>query len=693
MKAKKKPMIQRRSRGFLVLFSFLYILLTTRLFWLQFVQSPTLNAMAAQQWESDNPIEAKRGMIYDRNGKELAVSASVPTLVAVPSEITDAQETAAKIAPILEMPVNEVVEILTAKRGQINVKRKLEPADADAIRGMDLDGLYFIEESKRFYPKQNLASHVLGFAGTENHGLEGIELYYDEMLTGKSGSTPLTPDPIHRNEVDPAEDGYAMYLTIDEVIQHIVERELEIAMKENNAVGASAIVMDPHTGEILAMANKPDYNPNSFGDYPAERWRNKTVSDAFEPGSTFKIVTASTGLEEHKVTEGDIFNDEGSITVNGTRINNWSWEKHPNETFKDAVRRSCNTVFVAVGQRLGKETLFRYLDRFGFGQPTGIDYPGEATGIMFGLDQVGPVELATTAFGQGPSVTPIQQIVGVSAVANGGKLMKPFLAKEFRSSDGQIIKKTEPQVQRQVISEETSRRMRDILAYVINAEDSKGSSKDYLLAGKTGTAQKPKIGGGYDADKYVASTIGFAPADKPRIALYVYIDTPQGPKGYYGGQVAAPVFKRMMEGILEYLEEPRLTAKPSQQVDMIRVPNLVGKPTTEAQKSLETNKLKPLTNAQGDKVVAQYPAADTLVAPGQAVTLYVGNSKQSNPSAVMMPNFLGKSMREVGEIAGQLGFTVNIIGSGAAYEQSAKPGDLLDLGTIITVKFKSATTP
>ncbi len=649
--------------------------------------------MAAQQWESDTQLEAKRGMIYDRNGKELAVSASVPTLVAVPNEITDSEGTASKIAPILKMPANEIVEILTAKRGQINVKRKLDPADADAIRAMKLDGLYFIDESKRFYPKQNLASHVLGFAGTENHGLEGIELYYDEMLAGKPGSVPVTPDPIHGNEMNPPVDGYAIYLTLDEVIQHIVERELEVAMVENKAVGASAIVMDPNTGEILAMANKPDYNPNRFGDYPKELWRNKTVSDAFEPGSTFKIVTASTGIEEHKVTEGDIFNDEGSITVSGVRIGNWSSEKHPAETFKDAVRRSCNTVFVAVGQRLGKETLFRYLDRFGFGKVTGIDYPGEAAGIMFSLDQVGPVELATTAFGQGPSVTPIQQIVGVSAVANGGRLMKPFLAKEFRSSDGQVVKKTEPQVQGQVISEETSRRMRDILTYVINAEDSKGSSKDYLLAGKTGTAQKPKPGGGYYADQYVASTIGFAPANKPRIALYLYVDTPRGPNGYYGGQVAAPVFKRIMEGILEYLEEPRLTAKPGQQVAMIKVPNLVGKATTDAQKSLDGMKLKALVNAQGDKVVAQYPAADTFVPPGQAISLYAVNSKQVNPNAVMMPDFVGKSMREVGEIAGQLGFTVNIVGSGVAYEQSAKPGDALDKGSIVTVKFKAVGTP
>ncbi|MGE5653190.1 MAG: stage V sporulation protein D [Bacillota bacterium] len=688
--------LRRRIAGFMIFLSVIYLVLVGRLGYIQFFQGDELQDKALDQWTRDIRVEPKRGIIYDRNGRELAVSVSVPTLVAIPAEIRDPQGTAEKLAAILGMGKQQIVDLITARRAQVYVKRKIEAEQANAIRELDLDGLYFTEESRRYYPKQNLASQLLGFSGIDSQGLEGLELYYDELLRGKPGRIVTEKDaggrelPQGSETYLPPENGYNLYLTIDEVIQRIVERELETALVENNAKSASAIVVDPNTGEVLAMATKPDYDPNHYADYHRDLWRNKVITDAFEPGSTFKIVTSSAAIEEGKVTESSPFFDPGFVKVATATIHCWKHGGHGSETFLQAVKASCNPVFVALGQRLGRDTLFSYLKTFGFGQKSGIDIAGDATGILFPLEKVGPVELATTAFGQGPAVTPIQQIMAVSVVANGGELMRPFLAKEFRDEQGNLVQSNEPEVKRRVISEETAKRMRDILAYVINAEPpSKAASSEYVIAAKTGTAQKIRKGGaGYDEGRYVASTIGFAPAADPQIALYVYVDEPNGPNGYYGGQVAAPVFGRIAESVLRYLEVPSSTS--AAQPKMVELPELRGLTVGEAQQRLVAEHLSWSTNGQGERVIEQFPLARAQVPEGQVVQIRLG-SDQPQTTLIAVPELIGKSVQEAQEILHKLGLNASLSGTGLVYDQNPRPGTQVESGKTVAIKCKPPT--
>ncbi len=688
--------LRRRIAGFMIFLSVLYLALMVRLAYIQFVQGDELQEKALDQWTRDIRVEPKRGIIYDRNGRELAVSVSVPTLVAIPAEVKDPTGTAAKIAGILGMEKQKVAELLSTRRAQVYVKRKIEAEQANAIRELDLDGLYFTEESRRFYPKQNLASQLLGFSGIDSQGLEGLELYYDELLRGKPGRIVAEKDaggrelPQGAETYLPPEDGLNLYLTIDEVIQRIIERELETALVENVAKSASALVVNPHTGEILAMATKPDYDPNHYADFPRELWRNKVITDAFEPGSTFKIVTASAAIEEGKVSEGSPFFDPGYVKVATAVIHCWRHGGHGSQTFLEAVKNSCNPVFVALGQRLGKDTLFNYLKTFGFGQKSGIDIAGDATGILFALDRVGPVELATTAFGQGPAVTPIQQLMAVSVIANGGNLMRPYVAKEFRDSESALVQSNEPEVKRRVISEETAKRMRDILTYVVNdAPPSKAASTEYVIAGKTGTAQKIRQGGvGYEDGRYVASTIGFAPADDPKIALYVYVDEPKGPNGYYGGQVAAPVFSRIAESVLRYLEVPR-TGETSE-TKMVELPELRGLTIGEAQRKLTAERLSWSVSGEGERVMEQFPLAKAQVPEGHVIQIRLGNDRPQT-TLIEVPDLVGKSAKDAEGVLRGLRISPSVSGTGDVYEQSPGPGTLVEVGATVTIRCRPPT--
>ncbi len=688
--------LRRRIAGFMIFLSVIYLALVVRLGYIQFAQGDELQEKALDQWTRDIRVEPKRGIIYDRNGRELAVSVSVPTLVAIPAEMKDPETTAEKIAGILGMDKQQIVDLLRVRRAQVYVKRKIEAEQANAIRELDLDGLYFTEESKRYYPKQNLASQLLGFSGIDSQGLEGLELYYDKLLRGQPGRIVTEKDaggrelPQGSETYLPPENGLHLYLTVDEVIQRIIERELETALVENNAKSASAIVVNPHTGEILAMATKPDYDPNHYADFARELWRNKVITDAFEPGSTFKIVTASAALEEGKVTESSPFFDPGYVKVATATIHCWKHGGHGSETFLEAVKASCNPVFVALGQRLGRDTLFNYLKTFGFGQKSGIDIAGDATGILFALDKVGPVELATTAFGQGPAVTPIQQIMAVSVIANGGELVRPFVAKEFRDEEGAVVQSNEPEVKRRVISEETAKRMRDILAYVINTDPpSKAASSEYMIAAKTGTAQKIRQGGvGYEEGRYVASTIGFAPANDPAIALYVYVDEPRGPNGYYGGQVAAPVFGRIAESVLRYLDVPRSGAAPEPK--HVELPELRGLTVGEAQQKLVAQRLSWSFSGQGERVVEQFPLAKAQVPEGQLVQLTLGD-EEPQTTLIELPELIGKSAADAQEVVRRLGLSASISGTGVVYEQSPRPGTRVGLGEIVTIRCRPST--
>ena len=523
----------KRRLALLLLFSLvLSFVLLGRVFWIQFVRGEELKQRALSQWTSDIPIEPKRGTIYDRNLNPLSISATVDTVVASIPDIKDIETTATLLATALDMKKEEIVETLedakAKNKAAIYIKRKITEEESEAVRNLNLNGIYFTKENKRFYPERNLCSHVLGFTGIDSQGLDGVELIYEKYLKGTPGRIVSETDALSRrlpygvDKYIPPEDGLNLVLTIDKIIQYIAERELEKALIEHNAKRGTVIVMDTKTGEILALANKPDYDPNNYADFPQQLWRNVAVSDVYEPGSTFKVVTASAALEEGVTYPEDTYFDPGYVIVSGVRLGCWYHGGHGSQTFIQIMENSCNPGFVDVGMKLGKENFLKYIKGFGFGETTGIDLPGEAKGIL-DPSIIGPVELATISFGQGISVTPIQLITALSTIANDGKLVEPHVGKAIINKDGEIIHEFSPGPLRQVISIETAQEMQKILESVVtNGTGGRGQIEGYRVAGKTGTAEK------YVPGKYVVSYLGFAPVDDPKLAVLVIIDEPSG---------------------------------------------------------------------------------------------------------------------------------------------------------------------
>ncbi len=595
---------------------------------------------AEDLWKRDIPVEAKRGKILDRNGEALAYNISSPTVIAIPVQIKDPGTTARELANILNMSEQKVYKLITQRTLMVKVARKISEDKAKEIKALRLSGIAITEESKRYYPEKSLASHVLGFVGIDNQGLSGIEVVYDQWLKGKRGAISFSADargremPNQEESYTPPKDGYTLVLTLDKQIQSFVERELDQAVLTYKPDHAFAIAMDPNTGEILAMASRPNYDPEHFSDYPSEVYnRNLPIWMAYEPGSTFKIITLAASLEEDTIDLNDSFYDPGYIEVAGRKLRCWKREGHGQETFLEVVENSCNPGFVAMGLKLGKEKLFSYIKGFGFGEKTGIDLRGEQKGILFNLDKVGPVELATTSFGQGVAVTPIQQVAAVSAAINGGKLYTPHLVKEVHDPlTDQVVKIISPEMKRQVISAETSKEVRETLESVVANGTGRNAYIDgYRVGGKTGTAQKIGPNGGYLQNNHIVSFIGFAPADKPEIVIYVAIDNPMGIQ--FGGVVAAPIVKNMLEDSLHYLGvEPR-----KEQLEMeyrygidtpfVEVPNLIGDTKQDIQRSLYIN-FDLEAEGDGNKVVQQVPKPGTRVKKGSTIRVYLDDNPQ-----------------------------------------------------------------
>lgn len=506
---------------------------------------------------------------------------------------------------------------------------------AQEIRNLGLPGIVVTEDNKRYYPYASLASHVLGFTGSYNQGLTGLELKYDQRLTGLRGSVSYLSDaagrkmPQSSDQYVPPQDGLTLQLTIDQTIQSVVERELDQAVLQYQPDGVIAIAMNPNTGEVYAMGSRPTFEPANYQEVPAEVYnRNLPIWMTYEPGSTFKIITLAAALEEKKVNlEHERFYDPGYIEVAGAKLRCWKPGGHGSQTFLEVVENSCNPGFVTLGNRLGKEKLFSYIKDFGFGAKTGIDLQGEATGILFKLKQVGPVELATTSFGQGVSVTPIQQIAAVSAAINGGKLYKPFVSKSWIQPETDILlEETKPELVRQVVSEETSKKVREALEKVVaQGTGAKAFLNGYRVGGKTGTAQKV-VNGRYSKNEHIVSFIGFAPADDPQLIVYVAVDNPQGIQ--FGGVVAAPIVRNIMADALPYLGvEPR-----SNQVEKeykygeprtVTVPNLVGKTVSDIYEDMNSN-FQLSASGSGSTVVRQAPAAGARVEQGSVIRIYLG---------------------------------------------------------------------
>lgn len=630
--------IHKRIKIVLLIILFIFIIITAKVFYIEVIDYKKLNSLASGLWSRNLPIEADRGNIYTVDGEAIASNLTTTSLVFIPNQIKNKDLVAEKISEILDVPKSKIEEHLYKKSMMERVHpegRRLSYEIADKIENLHFDGVYLLKESKRYYPHNEMLSHVLGYVGIDNQGLSGLELEYDDILTGEYGSIQYFSDAkgnnLERNSVyvEP-EDGLDIYLTVDYGIQSSIERELDNVVLRYNPDGAWAIAMDPNTGEILGMSSRPNFNPNNYKNYDTETInRNMAIWASYEPGSTFKILTLSAAVNEGKVDLlKDTFYDGGSVNVDGARIKCWKHGGHGSQTFLEVVQNSCNPGFVELGNRLGKETLFDYINKFGYGKKTGIDLNGEATGILFSLDKVGPVELATTAFGQGVSVTALQQVVAVSAAINGGTLYKPYIVKRVAyHENGQIIKEVKPTIVRDnIVTKDTSEKVRMTLESVVSLGTGRNAYIDgYRVGGKTGTAQKVN-NGIYMQGNYIVSFIGFLPANDPKIVVYLAIDNPKGVT-QYGGTVSAPIVKNIMEDAITSLNIEKQdggTEKRYQWYDKkyYTVPNVVGKSKKEATSMLKSFSVE--YSGSGDVVVNQSPDSDSRIAEGEKVRLYLG---------------------------------------------------------------------
>jgi stage V sporulation protein D (sporulation-specific penicillin-binding protein) len=611
------------------------------------VNSGEYQKKAMEQWTKDIKIPSKRGIIYDRNGKKLAISATAYEVIVNPAEVKDKEAVAAALSAAFEMDQASILEKISKNQSTVTIKKKVDSEIVKGLRQKELKGVVYTEDSKRFYPQRNFASYVLGFTNIDNLGQDGVEKTFDKYLNGFPGRSIRMTDA--RNQELPnsdskyyeAQDGLNLVLTIDEVIQHFAEKAVENTFIEQKAKRVTAIVMEPKTGDILAMAVKDDYDnndprktPDSLLDIwstltPEQQykemyrvWRNPAVSDLYEPGSTFKIITTAAGLEEKVVTKEDRFYDPGYVIVGGKRLKCWrSNNPHGAQSFVEGVQNSCNPVFIEVGQRLGEDRFYKYIKAFGFGQPTNIKLPGEASGLVMTPAKMGPVELATVSFGQSIAVTPIQLVTAVSAAVNGGYLMEPRIAKKLVDNDGNTVHEFQPKNVRQVISEETSTELRGILESVVAVGTGKSAYvPGYRIGGKTGTAQKAE-NGHYVSGKYVASFVGFAPANDPQVVVLVVIDEPGG-YSYYGGQIASPVVKSIISDTLRYLDvKPQYTQAELElkQKPLVTVPEVRNMAYKDAIKILTKNKLNhQLESGEGETSLNSL-IVDQIPKPGSSM--------------------------------------------------------------------------
>ena len=532
----------------------------SRLFYLQAFKNNDLSKIAVRQHQKTVALEPLRGTIYDRKGRVLAVNLDVESVYAVPSEIENTYEAARRLSKLLNEDFRVIERKLKSDKGFVWIARKLDPNISARIKNEDLEGIGFIKESKRFYPKKELFGQLIGFAGLDNTGLSGIEARYDEFLKGEDGFIILERDArgshiFPSSGYKPPVKGRDIILTIDEGIQYICERELDKAIQKTHAKSGMIIGMDPKTGEMLAMAVKPSFNPNEFIKYAPEEWRNRIVSDPYEPGSTLKVIVASAALEDKVASPSEpMFFGEDKIDIDGEIIHDTVKEKG-RLSFRDVIKRSSNVGAVRIGMRLGKERLYSHLKSFGFGERTDIDISGESKGILRQTREWSKRSIGSVSLGQEIGVTPIQLITAFSAVANNGWMMKPFVVSEIRDGD-KIVRKVYPEIKKRVISAETAAEMTRILTSVVEGgTGERAAIEGYRVAGKTGTAQKIDPKTGLYSDKYfVSSFIGYAPAEDPQIALLVVIDSPEGIA--WGGSIAAPVFKSVAEDVLLYMNAP-----------------------------------------------------------------------------------------------------------------------------------------
>ncbi len=631
------------------IFGLLFLTVVGRAFYLQILQHENLVKKADKQHQHRVELTPARGSILDRNGTTLAESIHMDSCYAEPRRIKDVSGTAAVLAPILGVPKGELADRLSVNKSFIWIERWMAPEVAIRVKNMKLPGIGFAPESKRFYPNMEIAAHVVGFTGRDPNGLEGIELKYDSIILGNTGYMITERDALGRNiavknaVIKDSAPGKSVTLTLDKTIQFIAEKELAKAVQESNAKSGMALVMESDTGKVLAMANYPTFNPNSYSRYSLAQLRNHVVADSFEPGSTFKIFTIAAALDSGVIKPTDVYNCEnGTYRIADRTIH----DDHPHSrlTVSEIIKYSSNIGSAKIGFKMGEEKLSSYLRNFGFGGRTGIDLPGESPGNLkrhwYGID------LATISFGQGVSLSTVQLASALSAIANGGNLMRPYLVEQILDDNGAVVQKFEPQLVRRVVSPETAQKMTRMMETVTSdgGTGTKAAIDGFRVAGKTGTAQKvDPVTHAYSPSKRIGSFVGFVPADKPKLTIAVIIDEPQGVK--YGGVVAAPAFRGIALNSLAYLKI---------------LPNV----TTTAAKPVEAKISAPAAESLSDQDEEDIPAGDEV-----------------------MPNFRGMSMRLVLKVMEKRGINIRLMGSGRAAEQSPPPGHKIRETGEVWVKF------
>ena len=629
--------IHTRIRFFFLLIFCLLFIIICRVFYIQVFSYDKLSSLAESLWSRKLPIGADRGEIYDRKGRVLATNLTTTSLVLIPNQIKNPEEVAQKLSEILNSDYNDMLAHVTKKTSIERVHpegRQLSYDIASKIEELHFDGVYLVKESKRYYPYGTVLSHVLGYVGIDNQGLSGLELTYDKYLTGENGAIKYFSDGkgnrLELSEVyEEPQNGVNLTLTIDLDLQLAAERELDNAVMKYNPEHAIALAMDPNTGEVLAMASRPNFDSNNYQDYDTTTInRNLPIWMTYEPGSTFKIMTLASSLEEKTVNLfEDTYYDSGSVSIDGATIHCWKSGGHGAQTYLNVVENSCNPGFVSLGNKLGVDKLMSYINKFGFGEKTGIDLNGESSGILFNPNRMGPVELATTSFGQGISVTPIQQVTAVSAVINNGYLYQPYIVKSLEEPETKsIVKLNERVLRRRVISEESSKLARFALESVVaNGSGRNAYIENYRVGGKTGTAQKVEDGHYLDGN-YILSFVGFMPANDPKIVVYVAIDNPKGVT-QYGGVVAAPIAKSILETAISVLNiESSTEVMPREynwnDTKYYKIPDVVGETKEEAKTSLQGFQIE--YSGEGEHVLYQSPSGNSYVKENGTVSLMLG---------------------------------------------------------------------
>lgn len=667
----------RRFVCLLAVILLIVLAVVLRLAWLQLVKADKLSEQSKLQLTAEHIKQTPRGRIVDREGEELAVSIMTGSLYVDPDEMRKDEAyfqknhvprdvcrlSADKLAPILKIDANELYSIFNMQGRFVWLKRTMEPVDVERVRKLirdnKLPGLHFKEESKRYYTKKRAAAQVIGYVGIDDNGLSGIEYQLDDILKGKETIFSKMYDA-HSNQIlgmlingeqnslqQKQEQLPTVYLTLDSKMQYVLEDAMDDAIARTKAEGAAAIIMDPYTGEILGMASRPTFDPNNFGDYSQESWRNKAISMIYEPGSVFKPIVGCMGLTEGIITPDTIFQDNGAIRVADRVIHNWDFEGMGAVPFSTIIKFSINTGMVQLGMELGAKKLTSYAKNFGFGSPTDIDLPGEESGILYDPEAMYEPDVATMAIGQGIAVTPMQVLRAICAIANGGELLQPYIVKKIVASDGTVIKEGQKKVIRNVVTEQIARQMREMMEKVVSEGGGKPAAiKGYKIAGKTGTAEKLAKGGGYAAGQYIASFVGFVPADKPRYAMLVMLDTPHG--AFYGSQVSAPVFRDTLQQILV---AKGIQPESSKGLPSFKEMNAVGQ-----KKTIEVQKMP---------VVQKMP-----------------NGK------IKLPSFNGLDMRAAANLLQQGDLRLKPYGSGSAYKQQPLEGSEVDAGSTVEIWFK-----